>query len=159
MKFVSILSLLVLFAGQSTVPSLGQMAGNAQDESKYPRFPGSRTTMQGEVWLAWDTPIKAWFVEAALSGYKVGYDEGCKDATQKSDPEIVKQQKTDELCSNGRRFRNKTLSYSQQMSEFYRKYPGDRDIPLAYLLQMLIGPKPKTLDEIHRWVAKTSGPR
>jgi hypothetical protein len=36
------------------------------------------------------------------------------------------------------------------MTDFYTRYPEDRDLPLAFLIKMLMGPKPKTLEEIHQ---------
>jgi hypothetical protein len=44
------------------------------------------------------------------------------------------------------------MFYAEKMTDFYTKYPEDRDLPLADLIHMLIDPKPKTLDEIHQWV-------
>jgi hypothetical protein len=155
MKSIFGLTLLALAIGLSFVVSLGQAAGGEQVESKHARFPASRTTFQGEVWLTWDLPVRGWFVEAAIAGYKSGYDEGCKDAMADEKGMQVGDRKKPEAdaCPNGGRFRNEALRYSQQMTDFYTRYPEDRDLPVAYLIQMLIGPKPKTLDEIHTWVS------
>jgi hypothetical protein len=154
MKCILTLTLLILTLGLISTRLLGQ-AGNERSESKHARFPASRTTMQGEVWLSWEIPVREWFVESALAGYKAGYDEGCKDAMKAHNGlQAGNQQKLGEdICPNSRRFRNDALPYSRQMTEFYTAYPEDRDLPLAYLIQMLVGPKPKTLDEIHRWVS------
>jgi hypothetical protein len=61
-------------------------------------------------------------------------------------------EKAANLCSNRSKMDNKTMFYADQMTKFYEKYPRDRDLPIAYLIQMLIGPQPKTIDEIHEWV-------
>jgi len=36
------------------------------------------------------------------------------------------------------------------MTDFCTRYPEDRDLSLAFLIKMLMGPKPKTLEEIHQ---------
>jgi hypothetical protein len=128
--------------------------GNGEGtETKHVGFPASRTTRQGEVWLSWENAVREWFVEAALAGYKTGYDEGFKDGmtTIKGSQTVDPQKSEDEVCPNGNRFRNEAPRYSKEMSDFYARYPEDRDIPLAYLIRMLVGTRPKTLKEIHEW--------
>lgn len=147
--------LLVLAIAFCPVVSLAQTSSGAQVDSKHARFPASRTTFQGELWLTWDLPVREWFVEAALAGYKTGYDEGCKDAAAgrgRTGTDGSKKVET-ASCANGGRYSNEALRYSQQMTDFYSRYPEDRDLPLAYLVRMLIGPKPKTLEEIQQWVS------
>jgi hypothetical protein len=149
------LTLLFLAISQGPLFSSGQPANGQQAEPKHARFPASRTILEGEVWLTWNIPVQASFAEAALAGYRVGYDEGCEDATanQKGTRAGDRKKPKGDACPNGGRFRNEALRYSQQMTDFYTRYPEDRDLPLAYLIHMLMGRKPKTLLEIHQWVS------
>jgi len=151
------LGLTVLLLAVSPAPlfSPRQPANGQQAEPGRARFPASRTVLQGEYWLTLATPVQSWFVEAALVGYRVGYDEGCEDAAAsrggRRAGEAMKPERNG--CPNGGRFRNEALRYSQQMTDFYTRFPDDRDLPLAYLIHTLLGRKPKTLEEIHQWVS------
>jgi len=155
MKYKLALTLLVLAISPGPLLSPVQPANGQQAEPGHARFPASRTTLQGEYWLTLASPVQAWLVQAALAGYRVGYDEGCEDATanQKGTRAGDRKKPKGDACPNGGRFRNEALRYSQQMTDFYTRYPEDRDLPLAYLIHMLMGRKPKTLLEIHQWVS------
>ena len=130
-----------------SLTSIGQVTNGQRAEPKHARFPASRTTLQGEVWLSWQFPVREWFVEAAIVGYEAGYKEGCANGTRskKSSKAII--------CPKSSLYHGKAFDYSTQMTDFYNQHPEDRDLPLAYLIHMLIGPKPKTLDEIHQWTS------
>jgi hypothetical protein len=98
---------------------------------------------QGDVFMSWQFPVREWFVEGALAGYRVGYDQGCADG--KPTLEAAKPHSLElptDACPSGRRFHDKSMFYAKQMSDFYTKFPEDRDLPVAYLIQMLIEPKP-----------------
>ncbi|MGO9275169.1 MAG: hypothetical protein ACLQOO_33860 [Terriglobia bacterium] len=154
-KVVAMIALLNLIVGVNSASSPSPARNRAQQMGrKYARFPASRgTTTPGELWLTWLTPVRVWFVEAALTGYTVGYDEGCSDAiaAMRGLP-ATGRQASEDVCPNRGKFRNNAMHYAEQMTEFYKRYPEDRDLPLAYLTRMLLGRKPKTLDEIHQWV-------
>jgi hypothetical protein len=134
--------------------SVCQSAPQEKEAGHSARFPASRTIMPGEVWLSWETPIRQWFVKGFMAGYEVGYHEGCKDAasdakTTQSD----KSQDADRSCPNEEVFNNKAGVYERQMTEFYVKYPQDRDLPLPTLARMLVSRQPKTLQQVHDWVS------
>jgi hypothetical protein len=148
MKSVTVLALLILI-GTNSVTWCGQ--SGIIHPPLNSRFPGSRTTWQGEIWLGWLAPIQHWFVESAIAGYERGYDEGCADARAAVKRSQTRGQQNPELdCPHSERFRNKAPYYSTQMTDFCTRYPEDRDLPLAFLIKMLMGPKPKTLEEIHQ---------
>jgi hypothetical protein len=155
MKSIVTLILLILMVGPTSARPLGQAGTDEKTDTKHARFPASRTVMPGEIWLSWPFPFRVWFAQAALAGYRAGYDEGCRDAkthgkgTQAGD----RQKPEDDVCPNGSRFRNEGIHYARQMTDFYTQHPEDRDVPLALLVAELIGPKPKTPDEIHQWLS------
>ena len=84
MKSIAILTLLVLILGANSLRSLAQAGGPERSDSTSARFPGSRTTKQGEIWMGWIFPVQEWFVQGALAGYQEGYDEGCADAIREA---------------------------------------------------------------------------
>jgi len=154
-KRVVMMVVLLLMVRPGSTGSLSQGAGDAQQhEGGHARFPASRgATLPGDLWLTWLFPVRVWFVESAVSGYRTGSDDGCTDARATMGRlQAGALRAAEDLCPNRREYDNKAILYAEQITEFYARYPGDRDLPLAYLIRMLLGRKPKTLDEIHRWV-------
>ena len=110
-------------------------------------------TPQGEVFLTWPFPVREWFVESAFAGFKAGYDEACHDRLGGEERDKNSQMSA---CPSTNRLDNKAIAYAKQMTEFYTRYPSDRDLPLNYLIRMLLAPKPKTLEEIHQSLGSTA---
>src|SRR5258708_1588954 len=146
MKSMLALSLLALIACSNP-------ASQDQSQRNGTRFPGSRATFQGDMLMSWPFPVRQWFVESAIEGYKAGYDDGCRDmkanlkGRQPGGPEP-----STTLCPNREKFDHQAIFYAGQMTDFYTKYPEDRDLPIAYLIAMLLDPKFKSLDDIHQWL-------
>jgi len=149
-------AILLLIINLALMTLLAQTTGE-HSESRRARFPESRTTWEGEVWIRWEFPIRQWFVQAALAGYDAGYDEACRNLMLADKSAADHPKSKDDDCVNGRRhLRGEAAKYSKAMTDFYTRYPEDRDLPIAYLVEMLLDPKPKTLEEIHAWVSNIS---
>src|ERR1700743_1321010 len=106
MRFI----LLILFNSLLVMP-LAQNT-NTNTNTKATRFPESRMTMQGDVFMSWPFPVREWFVQSALAGYNVGYHQGCIDA------KLVTLKKTaliEKACSDGQIHKDKSMFYAEQM--------------------------------------------
>lgn len=115
--------------------------------SKHTRFPGSRRTLQGDAWLRLEYPVRLWFIETAIASFNLGFEDGCRFPQQRADSRAG----TDS-CRDNKMRPEDTIPLVDQVTKYYKSYPMDRDLPISYLVQMLIGSSPKTFEQIHEWV-------
>ena len=121
----------------------------------YVRFPESRAELPGKVWLAWPRPFQRWVAETLINGYQRGYDEGCLKSTGQLPQKPGERVQTYATKCPPLYPRDKdpvldSIKCADEITEFYKRYPGDMDVPFHYLGYMLVGSGSKSIDEIHK---------
>jgi hypothetical protein len=99
------------------------------------RFPQTRTMSEAKVWLHWNASERIAFVR----GFVIGYDKGCRTATDASDSQSICREQTKRLPPpfSALVFDDKVGEYSKSMTAFYEAYPEDDDVPITFLLESL----------------------
>ena len=117
------------------------------------RFPESRSYSPGKVWLEWTSAERMGFVKGFIVGHSEGYQSACRVAEANN----VVSKKTDsefDPCLQKRHlFRREPPSYEQFVTDFYNRYPMDRDVPLRILL---LQADEKSPEEVHQWLDRKS---
>lgn len=117
------------------------------------RFPESRSYSPGKIWLEWTSAERSGFVKGFILGHGEGYDNACKVAEANS----VASKKTDsefDPCLQQRHlFGRKPSFYEQFITDYYNRYPTDRDVPVRVLL---LQADQTTPDGVHQWLDKKS---
>lgn len=113
------------------------------------RFPESRSFSPGKTWLAWSPSERSGFVRGFIVGHEEGYRQACTISEAGSRATLPT---GFDPCLEKRHLFKRDLShYEQFITDFYRQYAEDRDVPLQVLLLQADERTPK---EVHDWLAK-----
>jgi hypothetical protein len=101
---------------------------------------GTRSCCEGEAWLAWSTREQNNYVLGYMLGYSRGFVEGCNAAA----PSMATTNATGLENDPLRNCRHKVPDFSagserfvQSITEFYRRYPSDREIYITEVIDTL----------------------
>jgi hypothetical protein len=115
------------------------------------RFPESRSYSPGKVWLGWSPLERTGFVRGFILGHSDGYQSGCREAEIDSTDSRAAGNGLDPCLQQRHLFRKEARFYEHFVTDFYNRYPADRDVPTRVLL---LQADDKTPDEVHQWLAK-----
>jgi hypothetical protein len=118
------------------------------------RFPESRSYSPGKIWLAWTPAERDGFVKGFILGHDDGYQSGCRAAAEAGSATEKHPDSDFDPCLQKRHlFRKDAAFYREFITDFYTRYPMDRDVPIRILL---LQADEKNADELHQWLAKKS---
>jgi hypothetical protein len=116
------------------------------------RFPESRSFSPGKLWLEWKQAERTGFVRGFIVGHGNGYDSGC--ITASSDSKDSCPEADSVTCVQKQHlFRKDVPFYEKFVTDFYSRYPEDRDVPMRILI---LQADDKSPDEVHQWLAEKS---
>jgi hypothetical protein len=111
---------------------------------------GQRWWHQGDTWLKWKHDVREGYVFGYFVAYAAGHEDGCKQGGKN----VFGGAKPASVSSNDQSCTQQDLDFSKgseyfvkQISNFYTRYPGDREIDIGEVLPLLA--KGLTLEEIH----------
>jgi hypothetical protein len=148
----AILTITLLLALALPVAFLGRERF-ACDRGGSTRFPETRYS-DAVLWFNWTPANRLFFVSGFLVGFKDGHESGCSRAHKiLSEGNSANNPLSSELWSDcikhKYRYSKGTQFYVDQITEFYRTYPQDCDVPLRILLFELADERSHTLEQIH----------
>lgn len=111
---------------------------------------GQRVCCEGDMWLKWNDTHRKAFVDGYAEGYLDGFREGCQKDTADLRQEIKPgtDAKPQISCVNeGPDFSKGGLYLVKAVTDFYKRYPSDRDIYITEVLEQL--GKGLTIEQIH----------
>jgi hypothetical protein len=115
------------------------------------RFPESRSYFPGKVWLGWSSAERTGFVRGFIIGHGDGYQSGCRAAETNGTAPKTAENEFDTCLQQRHLFRKEAPFYEHFITDFYDRYPMDRDVPVRVLL---LQADQKTPQEVHEWLAK-----
>jgi len=111
-----------------------------------------RACCQGDWWLKWKPTARETFVFGYTLGYGNGHSNGCFQGTKgwpgRSKLDVANDP-TSKCLEQIPDFSKGTDFFVKSITEFYKRYPEDRDIYVAEVLEQL--GKGLTLEEIHHY--------
>jgi hypothetical protein len=132
------------------------MYGGQDSQERASRFPDSRGSFQGDLWMGWNHSQRDMFIRGFLVGHHEGFRRGCGTAVDVVKP-ITRPAESPEdtpigRCLAGEQvFRKEASYYEDFVTGFYTEHPEDRDLPLRILLE---DSEEKTPGQVHEWVNK-----
>jgi len=117
-----------------------------------PDYVHDRTAGQGKVWLAWAPSERERFLFGYLQGYNAGFASGCRKYFDANPPVSINLKDSPlQACMLQRPQYSKDIKeYTSQITSYYQEFPGDKDVPIVWLLQAFSDSENKTLQEIHK---------
>jgi hypothetical protein len=114
--------------------------------------PGQRVCCEGDTWLKWSSEARKTYVWGFSSAYARGYESACRKMDKlwtaplglgpENDP--LKECLAEEIgLSKGADY------YANAVTDFYTRYPGDRDIGIEEVVEQLA--KGLTVAQIHHY--------
>jgi len=106
-----------------------------------------RVWHQGDMWLKWGHDAREAYIFGYLNGYRDGHGDGCKqlltgDAPSHQTDQVERCRDTEEIdYSKG------TTYFDNLLTDFYKRYPGDRELDIQEVLNLLL--RGLTLEQIH----------
>jgi hypothetical protein len=102
------------------------------------RFPETRSMSQAKLWLHWSTPERLTFLRGFVVAYRPALLRGCEfalDQLKSSNPKGEQNLADTSVCFKQEEAFDKPVEdYEQLMTNFYKQYPDDDDVPLKFLL-------------------------
>jgi hypothetical protein len=102
------------------------------------RFPETRSMSQAKLWLHWSTPERIAFLRGFVVAYRPALLRGCEfalDHLKGANPKGEQTLADASLCFKQEEAFDKPVEdYEQLMTNFYKQYPDDDDVPLKFLL-------------------------
>jgi hypothetical protein len=112
---------------------------------------GTRVCCEGEQWLRWTNDVRQTYVLAFSLGYSKGYVQGCdvgtRDVTAGSKPGL-ENDPTRNCRQKGLDFSRGTDYFVKSITDFYTRFPSDRDIYVEELIQCFA--RGLSVEEAHR---------
>ena len=109
---------------------------------------GQRTCCQGDRWLKWSEDVRATYVEGYSYGYTEGLGESCRRAAKNWPAQPKPGYEIEVRCLQDLPdFSKGPEALAKAVTEFYKRYPGDRDIRITEVLALLA--QGLTLEQIH----------
>ena len=109
---------------------------------------------QGKEWLNWSRERRRGYAYGYLTGYHVAFGAACvayadasPPATLPADLEDVPEQKCIERRPN---YNHGTDYYEEAITNYYKKYPSDLDLPTAWLFLGFSESEHKSPEDMHR---------
>ena len=99
---------------------------------------GERVCCEGEQWLRWSDDIRQTYVLAFTLGYSKGYVQGCDLGTRGMPPDSkpgIGNDPRQHCLHTGLDFSKGTDFFVKSITEFYERFPTDRDIYVEELIQ------------------------
>ena len=131
--------------------------------SKYhPDYVWDRTRGEGKLWLSWTPERRLGFTEGYIWAYQNGFSNGCVAYFEASPPPHMTLDLSEsplQKCKLREPGYSKAHSYyEEEVTAYYKKYPGDVDFPIPWLFLAFSDSENKSLEEIHRAWAKHDHP-
>lgn len=127
-------------------------SGKGQETPRV-HFPNARTSQDGEIWMKWDKSQRVGFIDGYIQGRRQGYQKGCGTAG-----ELFSQRAVDttydllgHCLGSEKGFTAPIERYEEEITEFYKKYPTDLEVPMTYVLRFLSDEYGKDPEQIHEW--------
>ena len=98
---------------------------------------------QGDTWLKWNHDQRQAYVFGYISGYLNGHDEACRQVTRDRTTDAHA-----DNCADQRIDFSKGTDFVSLVTEFYNRYPEDRELDIAEVLGQLT--QGLTLEEVHK---------
>ena len=103
---------------------------------------GTRTCCEGEQWLRWTDEVRQTYVLAFVLGYSKGYVKGCdiggRNLATDSKPGL-ENDPTRNCRHEGLDFSKGTNYFVRLITDFYTRFPSDRDVYVEELIQCFAG--------------------
>jgi len=113
---------------------------------------GQRACCEGNWWLKWNKDQRESYVWGFMTGFSHAYLEGCRVALKAlppgTSPEIA-ETAMNQCYRTQADFSSGTTHWAQEVTDFYNKYPRDRDVYISEVLEQLRNGS--TLDQIHKY--------
>lgn len=125
--------------------------------------PGQRVCCEGDIWLKWSPEARKTYVWGFSSGYARGYESACRkmDELWTAPPGSGPENDPLKKCLAEEMGLSKSADYyADGVTDFYSRYPGDRDISIEEVVEQLA--KGLTVEQIHRypfWRHSPPGPK
>jgi hypothetical protein len=101
-------------------------------------IPETRSMSQAKLWLYWSTPERLTFLRGFVVAYRPALLRGCEfalDQLKSSSPKAEQTLADTSVCFKQEEAFDKPVEYYEQlMTNFYKQYPDDDDVPLKFLL-------------------------
>jgi hypothetical protein len=111
------------------------------------RVNGPSDGAQGNLWMSWSIDYRLGYVQGLLEGNYWGYLSGCTEArSAPATPSLG-----DKCLMQAPAVHLRSEEYAALVTEFYSKYPEDRELPMRHLLLMLLKPG-MNVDGVHHWL-------
>jgi hypothetical protein len=117
-------------------------------------FSTHRRDGDGNLWLRWDQSERKTYLSGYLDGYHSGHDEGCGTAIDilAPTPSQLRLKDPSRNCNNAEaHWLNPDQSYADQITDFYSRFPDERDVPLPFMLWAMSGGNEWSAQKIHEW--------
>lgn len=114
--------------------------------------PGQRVLREGDTWLKWSHDAQEEYVWGFSAGYAAGYEKACRvmdglsngpEGTDLENDPLKKCFAKEVVLSRGVGY------YVDAVTDFYTRYPGNRDIMIGEVLEQLA--RGLTVDQVHRY--------
>jgi len=114
--------------------------------------PGQRVCCEGDTWLKWSIEARKTYVWGFSSAYASGYENACRKMDKLWTGPVGPGLENDPLkeCLSGEIGLSKSADYyADAVTDFYTRYPGDRDISIEEVVEQLA--KGLTIEQVHAY--------
>jgi hypothetical protein len=133
-------------------------------DNGHARFPGARTSKDGEMWLGWSADKRIGFVDGYINGRRDGHYAGCDAALRVLFPQppgtVIPNNPWGRCADAADTFtKGEPTDYSDEITSFYQRFEADRDVPLDQVIHCLSDKQRQSADQIHQWLMDNMPPK
>ena len=111
---------------------------------------GTRNCCEGNDWLKWSQERRETYVRGFMEGYDAGHKQGCEEGTKGwrgPRPSVWEDWPVNKCLDRRLQFEG-GIDISRKVTEFYRRYPGDRILLIKEVLEELA--RGRSMEDIHK---------
>lgn len=128
------------------------------------RPPSKRTASNpGKMWLSWTPNQRDSFILGYLWAYHDGFHSGCREYFDSNPPKVIvdlQHSPLQKCILQELRYSHAVAFYETEITQFYKQFPDDSEVPLPRLLQAFSDSRHESAQQIHtHWSHRDGVPR
>ena len=123
----------------------------------HPAYAWDRIPGQGKEWLSRSREFRRGYAYGYLTAYRLAFSEGCRQYSlvvpPEKMPEGTERSSMNRCVDSEPLYDQVTGYYEEAITAYYKKYPGDVDLPTAWLFLGFSKSEHKSPEEMHKaWI-------
>jgi hypothetical protein len=118
-------------------------------------IPAATTAAQGQQWLTWSEETQLQYTSGFLSGFAIGFREGCQSGEKLYSPRLPAGLPAEKCILTTPAYSEFLEHYVQEVTSYYKSFPSDRNVPINRVLEAISDSRHLSQQKMHEYFSGT----